>query len=213
MPDYDIGQSQAKIAKFEQKIQEKNKVLTKKFSFKNAKKKAVLTKVKELAKIKDNEESLKINNGFIIENKSDEEILIDSENDVGNYLLSNLQNCKIIILNLLNALTISNVKNSVIYTAPINGSVFVDSCQKIILHTASRQVRIHSTNQSDFYLFTLSNPVIEDSNSLRFSSYDNWNENISKWMNLCNFDFKNSKWDQIQDFNWPKANSPNWNFL
>ena len=56
------------------------------------------------------------------------------------------------VLGGLRALRLRNLARVRVYAAPVAGSAFVDGATGCALHIAARQVRIHSSADTDFYL-------------------------------------------------------------
>jgi len=79
-------------------------------------------------------------------------------------------------------------------------------------YIATRQARIHGSSNCQFYLYTLSNPSIEDSSRLGFGPYSckTYNE-ATAHLAQCGFLDNENQWMAVQDFSWLKSSpSPNW---
>ena len=70
----------------------------------------------------------------------------------GSIFLSNLTRCKVLV-------------------KPIDGSVFVQGCRECTFVAAARQLRIHDTHDSSFYLHCVSEPIIEACTAVGFAPF------------------------------------------
>jgi hypothetical protein len=85
--------------------------------------------------------------------------------------LANLRNCIVSIETPLVALRINGLVNSVVLSGPIAGSAHIEHVSDALVAVACRQIRIHHATNVDFALDTRSRPIIEHSNTIRFSPY------------------------------------------
>ena len=132
-----------------------------------------------------------------IQNKNN--VIIENITDSSIYLLFNFKACYI-----------KTIKNSKIYIGSVSGGSHITNSDGCEIYIASHQLRIHDTTNTNFYVLTNSNPIIEKSTKNIFHplkiSYKNYEENITK----AKFDTSNNKWNQVQDFQWlKKEKSPN----
>ena len=234
LPSYDIDKAQALIVEYEAKVQQKRVGGgKKKFSFKTA------TTVKSSvpaptpitqAPTSENktftanstsnaEVEEEVDPNRSIQKLSDQTIILDSERllatdgQPGDFSLSRLHNCEIRLQDLTTALRLSHLTSCRIICAPVNGSIFVQHCKDITLISASRQIRIHDTFDSTFSIYTQSRPTIEHCKGLKFAPYSATNPKMTEWLQKCEFALERNEWENVQDFNWLRANSPNWSVL
>ena len=125
------------------------------------------------------------NNEFILCEKSDLEKLIISKDEIGeknNLIIDNIKNCEIYILHSFKALYIKNVCNCKIFIGSVAGGSHITNCTDSKLYLATHQLRIHHTYNTNFFIISNSNPIIEDSSELIFSplniSYKNFFQNL-----------------------------------
>ncbi|KAG5188767.1 tubulin binding cofactor C-domain-containing protein [Tribonema minus] len=71
----------------------------------------------------------------------------------------------------LDALRLRNLRDCLIYSGPIRGSVYVEACHNCTIMVACRQLRVHGSSGIDFYVHTLSGPIIEGCTATRFAPY------------------------------------------
>jgi len=111
----------------------------------------------------------------------------------------------------LTALRIYKLRNCTVVTGAISGSIFIEECEDCIFHLASRQLRIHSSKNCEYYLFLKSNPIIEESHGQRFAPYTFDYEERKEQFEKANFELSKNNWNHVEDFNWLKAQqSPHW---
>lgn len=239
LPSYDIDKAQGVIVAYESKIQEKRAGGgKKKFSFKsaaavkstsNAPKPAAapvntspidasLSTVKIDPVLTETDEEIDPNRS--VQKLSDQTIIIDaarlldtdgpSQDQPGDFSLYKLSNCEVRLLGLTTALRLSHLTSCRIICAPTNGSIFVQHCKDITVISASRQIRIHDTFDSTFCIYTQSRPTIEHCKGLKFAPYNASHTEMDHWLEKCAFALERNEWENVQDFNWLRANSPNW---
>eukprot|EP01064_Diplonema_japonicum_P035413 TRINITY_DN7661_c0_g1_i1.p1 TRINITY_DN7661_c0_g1~~TRINITY_DN7661_c0_g1_i1.p1 ORF type:complete len:303 (+),score=94.67 TRINITY_DN7661_c0_g1_i1:66-911(+) len=109
---------------------------------------------------------------------------------------------------------LSRLTNCKIFIKPIEGSVFIDSCKGCTFVAACRQLRVHTTTASSFYLLCSSEPIIEDTTNVGFAPYL-WDfEGKQTVLDGTSLGGYVNKWDQVNDFKWLKAqHSPNWHII
>ncbi|KAJ5070886.1 tubulin folding cofactor c [Anaeramoeba ignava] len=131
------------------------------------------------------------------------------------FSLSNLKNCTIFLCDKISALWIDNIESCKIYTGPISGSIFLENCIDSTFMLAAQQIRLHSSNNCDLYIFTKSEPIIEDCKEIRVAPYSFDFPGIDSLLSdLQMNDQTQNLWNQIKDFNWIKTEkSPNWEII
>jgi len=240
LPRYDVDHTQSKLDDSEKKIQEKRNLgAKKKFSFKTAKKvvkespatlpssslgslgqeeKVVEHTKEEIAGSAEQVEEETLDPKRSIQGLSGEKLVVDSsrlnvggiEGDPGDFSLSRLTGCEVRLTGISTALRLSHLSDCDIICAPVQGSIFVQNCSNITLYAASRQIRIHDTKESTFCIYTQSRPTIEACTQLKFGPYLLEHPNMQAWLAECQFSLERNEWENVQDFNWLRANSPNW---
>lgn len=109
---------------------------------------------------------------IIVINRINEKIIL-SESDVVNknsLFMENLENCEIIILHNFKALYAKNIKLCKVYIGSISGGSHITDCFDSSIYFITHQLRIHKTFNTSFSIIVSSNPIIEDSTGLIFSS-------------------------------------------
>ncbi|SBS92144.1 tubulin binding cofactor c [Plasmodium malariae] len=120
------------------------------------------------------------------------------ETECSSLLLDNLINCEVIILDVLSSVLIQKIKNCTIWVAAVESSLLIYNC-----------IRIHNTRETNFYINSMSSPVIENSKKLFFSPYNLNYDGLSELLKKININKNSSKWTEILDFNWQNTQVEN----
>ncbi|XP_045601319.2 tubulin-specific chaperone C [Procambarus clarkii] len=129
--------------------------------------------------------------------------------------LQNLQNCKVIALGNPSTLQVASLKNCTVVVGPTSRSVFVKDCINCKFVIASQQVRIHNTQDTQFYLHVTGAAIIENCQNVQFAPYNlNYSE-LKDHYCQSGLDFNTNQWNKIDDFHWlnENENSPNWTII
>jgi len=81
----------------------------------------------------------------------------------------NITNCTLTLLDVYGCVRLQNLKNCTIYLGCVTGPLYVESVTKCKIFGASRQLRIHDTFETEFYMQTASGPIIENCKGLGFA--------------------------------------------
>ncbi|CRG94215.1 tubulin binding cofactor c, putative [Plasmodium gallinaceum] len=124
------------------------------------------------------------------------------ETEYSSLLLDNLENCEIIVLDILSSVLIQKIQKCTIWVAAVESSVLIYNCVNCTILTNTKQIRIHDTNDTNFYINTMSSPIIENSKNLSFLQYNFNYDSLSELLKKINIDKNSSKWREVLDFNW-----------
>jgi hypothetical protein len=129
------------------------------------------------------------------------------------------------------------LQNCTFLLGPVSGSVHIEHATDCVFVLASRQLRIHTTVRSDFYVHTRSGPIIEHCSQLRFAPYNLQYPQLHQHLVRAELATATAtasaavapsdpsapapitavpnKYADVKDFNWLKegAASPNWSLL
>jgi len=117
------------------------------------------------------------------------------------------------------AIRVDGLTNCVVYTGAVAGSVLLHKCSGCTLMLASRQIRLHTSTECDFYLHVHSRPIIEHCSKLRFAPYPLTHPLLAGDMAAAGLKQVGSEgvahlWHEVDDFIWHKVQaSPNWSVL
>ena len=125
---------------------------------------------------------------------SDREV-VSEETRVG---LTELENCTVKIGGQPLACCFTNLTKCVVVAPNIDGSIHITNCKNCRFLLGCKQLRIHETYDTDFYVNITSGPIIEDCDRVRFAPAS---ENAGPW-------------NQVKDFKWLRAEkSPHWDVV
>jgi hypothetical protein len=144
--------------------------------------------------------------------------------------ISDLEDCTIHLQSPLGALFIHGLTRCTVIGGPVAGALHLENLIDSKIYAASRQVRIHSAQNCDFYLKVRSGPIIEFSSGLRFAPLSDIGgaaaaaevlgySEATKYLKLQGLDddkdgVDSTEWSDVQDFGWLRASaSPNWSVL
>ncbi|CRG99710.1 tubulin binding cofactor c, putative [Plasmodium relictum] len=127
-------------------------------------------------------------------------------------LLDNLINCEIIVLDILSSVLIQKIKKCTIWVAAVESSVLIYDCVDCTILTNAKQIRIHDTSETNFYINTMSCPIIENSKKLSFLQYNFNYDGLTELLKKININKNSNKWREILDFNWQNTNEKSPNF-
>lgn len=123
-----------------------------------------------------------------------------------------LSNCNVFICGTPSTVRVSSLSACKVF-ACASTSIFVENCKNSVFVSASQQLRIHDTVETDFYIYVTSSAIIENSKQLRFAPIMlNSSPILKKSFKMLNFDEPTNNWKIINDFDWLSSyeSSPNW---
>ncbi|XP_054807316.1 tubulin-folding cofactor C [Prosopis cineraria] len=224
LPSYDVRSSLKTVSDLKQSLESLNSQLIpkKKFAFKNKanKKESGVPELKEPPLSKCTNASPEKMRHTVWDSPGFRskvgQILFEEfrGSEVGEFTISDLDSCEVRLIGCIRALFVHRLKNCQVYVGPVMGSVLIEEVEGCIFVMASHQIRIHNAKRSDFYLRVRSRPIIEDSNSVRFSPYCLTYEGIEEDLRDASLDNETGNWANVDDFKWLRATqSPNWSIL
>ncbi|KAI9116890.1 hypothetical protein K1719_011889 [Acacia pycnantha] len=224
LPSYDVRSSLKTISDLKQTLESLNSQLIpkKKFAFKNkaSKKESGVPELKEPLVSKCTDDSpektrLTVRDSPGFRNIVGQVLFKEFRgSEVGEFTISDLDSCEVKLIGCLRVLFVHRLKNCQVYVGPVMGPIHIEEVEGCIFVIASHQIRIHNAKRSDFYLRVRSRPIIEDSNSVRFSPYCLAYEGIEGDLQHANLDNETGNWANVDDFKWLRATqSPNWSLL
>lgn len=110
--------------------------------------------------------------------------------------INNLTNCVLFVPNVAPAISLNNLHHCVVIVNEITGSARITECHNCRFAFSVKQLRIHDTTDTDFYIAVVGDPIIEKCTRLRFAPL---RPNAGPW-------------DNVKDFDCPTSAeaSPNW---
>ncbi|RHY35055.1 hypothetical protein DYB32_000461 [Aphanomyces invadans] len=128
--------------------------------------------------------------------------------------LARLSHCIVVIRVPTSAVRGTELSHCTIYTGPIHGSLWLENCSNCTFVVACRQLRVHHTTSSSFYLRVKSHPIIEDCATLGFTSYALQYDGLAAQLDSADLATDTGLWAQVHDFKWLRQTpSPHWRVL
>jgi len=148
-----------------------------------------------------------------ISNKHGEFIRYENDDLNGkDVAIENLVECEIFLKGYPSSLQIKNLKSSIVIVGPCSRSILIEQCQQCEFALACQQLRIHTTEECDFYVHITAKTIIENCKSCRFAPYNVEYKEKQKDIDKSGLVWQHDFWDDVVDFNWltPNVHSPNW---
>lgn len=130
-----------------------------------------------------------------------------SEVDSKDITLSDLENCNVVIRGMANTVYISNLKNTSVSVGIACRAITVKECRNCIFKLVCQQLRIDSTFDSKFEIYTSARSMLENSNGLEFRRL-HLDSGLIESMQKCSMDSNSNNWKCIDDFDWLSPNAP-----
>lgn len=124
--------------------------------------------------------------------------------------LDDLRDCVVFVPQPITALRMRGLVDCDIYCAAVEGPAYVEGVRRSRIRLAARQLRIHHSHQTDFFVALASGPIIEDCTRLRFA------DSPLRWRHAtidpAKLPLKPDAFKLVRDFKWVKASEPSPNF-
>ncbi|KAL1833597.1 hypothetical protein ACET3Z_003248 [Daucus carota] len=224
LPPYELRASLKSVADLRQNLDEVScrVIPKKKFSFKSKKASGNVSlesarKVFDEVPAAENVAVFGVRDSVGFKGKENEVLVKEfrsSEEEIGEFMLSDLVNCEVRLIGCLRALFVHKLVNCRVYVGSVFGSVLIEEVEGCVFVMASHQIRIHHARGTDFYLRVRSRPIIEDCSGVRFAPYCLGYNEIERDLKKSNLDEETGNWANVDDFKWLRAvQSPNWSIL
>lgn len=220
LANYDRRQALQSISTLEQTLETtKERVIPrKKFSFRSRTSAKSKPKVVEEQRPATTVEMTSSSSTLTFADRVNELILVQpadvKEIQCPDIVLTRLTNCTVCILTETYAIRGSKLEQCVVYSGPVAGSILLHDCSDCEFHVITRQLRVHDTLRTNFYLSIASNPIIEDCKDLGFAEYRITYEDLPQQKENAEMNFQTEMWKQVNDFKWHRTQpSPNWTCL
>lgn len=134
--------------------------------------------------------------------------------------LINLSKCSVTISGLANTVYIYGLNDTLVNVHLACRAITIRNCKDCRFNLICQQLRIDSTFDSSFEIFTSTRSMLESSKGLSFKRLDLGNieqtelsnEELSDLLTNAQFDINQNNWNCIDDFDWLSPNSPSKNF-
>jgi hypothetical protein len=91
----------------------------------------------------------------------------------------------------------------------------IDQCQQCEFALGCQQLRVHTSNECDFYVHITAQPIIEDCHNLRFAPYNVEYKLKDEHIKESGLVWTRDYWNDVRDFNHmiTGMHSPNWQII
>jgi hypothetical protein len=155
-------------------------------------------------------------NTINISNKNNELIRFESSELNGkDVAIENLNQCEIFLKGIPSSLQIKNLHGCILIVGPCSRSVMIDQCQQCEFALGCQQLRVHTSNECDFYVHITAQPIIEDCHNLRFAPYNVEYKLKDEHIKESGLVWTRDYWNDVRDFNHMISgmHSPNWQII
>lgn len=143
----------------------------------------------------------------IVPRRCNENITLNpAEVDSKDVTLTRLDSSKVVVKGLANTIYISDLKDTSVEGVACR-AVTIKECTNCRFRLVCQQLRIDSTRDSDFEIFTSARSMLESSNGLVFRQLKPDDDTLDL-MAKCNMDTTSNNWRCIDDFDWLSPNAP-----
>jgi protein XRP2 len=116
------------------------------------------------------------------------------------FQVDELTNCKIIVTDVCDSMTIDRCVNCEFILSAVRGSIFVRDCDNSKFHLVCGQFRCRSCTNCDFFMHVKTGPVIESSKDLAIGCSNLFYPELLDQMNQAGLDPVTNCWTDIHDF-------------
>ena len=137
---------------------------------------------------------------FIFKNKRKETLikLPGSIKEQG-FNIDKLDECEVYILDITDTIYIDNCNNCKFFIAPVKGSIFLRDSRNCVCSVACRQLRVKNCTDATFFLYSMSDPHIEQSFDMKFAPYNFAYPNQNIDFRKAGFDVNVNRWCKVYD--------------
>ncbi|CAF4143654.1 unnamed protein product, partial [Rotaria sp. Silwood2] len=115
--------------------------------------------------------------------------------------IENLDHCEIFMKGIPSSLHIKNLHGCVIIVGPCSRSVDIDECYQCEFALACQQLRVHTSEECDFYIHITAKPIIEDCHHCRFAPYNVEYQSKQNDIAQSGLIWAIDYWNDVLDFN------------
>lgn len=126
--------------------------------------------------------------------------------------IENLENCEIFLKGIPSSLHIKNLHSCVLIVGPCSKSVDIDECHQCEFALACQQLRVHTSDECDFYVHITAQPILEDCHHCRFAPYNVEYQSKQKDIVQSGLSWSIDRWNNVIDIDHSTRGhrSPNW---
>jgi hypothetical protein len=127
--------------------------------------------------------------------------------------MAELADCTVVLLDHSEAIQVDYLVNCRVFIGACCDSVFVRNCTGCTFTMACKQLRTRECVDCTFYLYTMTEPVIEMSNDVRFAPFNGAYPEHPSHMEEAGLDPSQNLWFAVFDFNDDAKTGKNWKLL
>ncbi|MCL4141840.1 UNVERIFIED_CONTAM: hypothetical protein GTU68_046834 [Idotea baltica] len=127
--------------------------------------------------------------------------------------LQNLTNCKVTALGNPSSLQFANLKDTTVFVGPTSRSAFIKDCYNCKFVLACQQIRIHNSQNTNFFIHVTGSAIIENCKGIAFGPYTLQYEELSSHYAQSGLSLEVNYWKNIEDFSWLNENEKSPIFL
>ena len=103
-----------------------------------------------------------------------DQMLVKMPGDINgiDFMIKDLDNCTVILLDHTAQITIDRCKNTKFFIGPVKSSVFFRDCYNCDITVSCQQFRCRDLTNSNLWLYTPNDPIVESSSGLLFAPYN-----------------------------------------
>ena len=134
--------------------------------------------------------------------KAKDEEIRRKPGDIGGnqFCVDELENCKVIVNDICDSMTIDRCTNCELILSAVRGSVFIRDCVDSKFQIVCGQFRCRSCTNCDFFIHVRSGPVVESSKNIRIGCSTLFYPELIDQMNQLKLDPLLNCWTDIHDF-------------
>ena len=157
-----------------------------------------------------------IANYYSFTNKVDEpQPLIKNPGDVDgqSFDIGDCRNSTLVVMDNCEQVQVDQCTDCRIFIGACASSIFIRNCTNCTFYLCCRQLRLRDVSNSIFYVHSMSEVHIEDTEKVLFAPFNGGYKEHSQHLKNANIDIKQNLWYDIFDHNDPNKTRKNWGLL
>ena len=127
------------------------------------------------------------------------------------FIVDGIEDCVVEVLDHCAQVTVDDAKRCTITIGPCEDSLFVRDCEDCVVHAACRQLRTRNCVRCTFYLWVLTDPIIESSHSCEFGEWHTAYPLLDAHFKAANLNTSEENLcHKIYDFTPDEPHAPHW---
>ena len=127
------------------------------------------------------------------------------------FIVDGIEDCVVEVLDHCAQVTVDDAKRCTITIGPCEDSLFVRDCEDCVVHAVCRQLRTRNCVRCTFYLWVLTDPIIESSHSCEFGEWHTAYPSLDAHFKAANLNTSEENLcHKIYDFTPDEPHAPHW---